>query len=133
MNWPKQTPVIIFIAIIVLGIGYVAQEVWLSSDEAAVLSCLSSINAATGSSTVAREILSGNSTRELTSNEISQILSERALDCSTVELNPNELHVAVGNINAKSKNPVRVWQNGRDGISGTGDDLIIPYEEMDRP
>ena len=62
--------------------------------------------------------------------EIAALITQGKIgDCGGKEYIYKNLHIAIGEVNKKSKAQIRVWTNGGDGISGTIDDVIYPYEE----
>ena len=66
----------------------------------------------------------------LTKEEIDALITQGKIgDCGGKEYIYKNLHIAIGEVNKKSKTQIRVWTNGDDGISGTFDDVIYPYEE----
>jgi hypothetical protein len=106
---------------------------WLDAKEGAKLSCIASVYTAAGKSPKVMESAPTNGKRELTRDEVAELLEHGGpLDCSRDGINPDEFYISVGDVNKKSSGRLRVWVVGPDGISGTKDDLIIPYEEMDR-
>ncbi len=69
--------------------------------------------------------------RELTQDEIKQLFVGRKVgECQSEWFNAGEIHIAIGNVNRVAKQvKVKAWTNGDDGIQGTSDDLVIPFEE----
>ena len=123
-----------FLSVVLLAAAYWAWGIWFGAKEAAKLSCVASVYSAAGSSELVRGLLKSGSSRELTKDEVNAILSDRKPgDCTRDDLSLQEFHIGVGQVNTKSDDPLRVWVDGPDGLSGTKDDLIIPYEEMNRP
>ena len=121
------------IFIILCGIVYFVYYQWRLMDENAYYSCISSI---------ASEIQKSNAAKDLAANikdwkilseaEVNLLLSQvHGYDCSvdnqTLDLWNNKLNIAL----RKPKDRVEtfVWSNGKDGISGTNDDLVVPYGE----
>ena len=72
--------------------------------------------------------------RELTSDEVKLVIEQYGVgDCGGREDALAKVHISIGDVNKVSLTKIRVWTNGRDGISETGDDNIIPWEENLHP
>lgn len=112
------------------GVAYLIFAGYRSVKEGGDLSCISSSAGATGRAVADHRIELNEKSRELTGDEIKIILDEyKPGDCSRTEPTLKDIHIAIGEVNKVSKSPIRVWTNGRDGVSGTSDDLVIPWEE----
>lgn len=112
------------------GAGYWAYQIWKEAEEAAVLSCLSSIAAGVGRAWNAGKLEVADKPRELTQSEIELVLSEsQYLDCRDKSNLSRDVHIAVGSVNERSPSKIKVWTNGDDAVAGTDDDLVIPYGE----
>ena len=121
---------ILLILLFVIGVVYFVKDEFRQADEGAELSCLSSIAAAVGSAQKAGKIqLETGTTRELTKQETESLLVGGVGDCGRHKGAFDQVHIAIGNVNSVSLSRIRVWTNGRDGVSGTSDDLVIPWEE----
>ena len=101
--------------------------------EGGYFSCISSI---------ASEIQKLNATKDLAGNskdwkilsgeEVNSLISKvHGYDCSvdnqTLDIWNNKLNIALRK--PKDRIEIIVWSNGADKISGTSDDLVIPYGE----
>ncbi len=69
--------------------------------------------------------------RELTQDEVKQLFAGRRIaDCGSDSFDSGEIHIAIENLYQIAKQiKVKVWTNGDDGIQGTSDDLVVPFEE----
>ncbi len=121
------------IALTFAFIFYSGYRGWKDAEEAAQLSCLGSISTATAKALESGRLQLNGKTRELTKEEIADLIKQgKAGDCGRIEYIFEEVHIAIGEVNKKSGGKIRVWINGDDGISGTGDDLIFPWEENNK-
>lgn len=111
-------------------IGYLVYKEWKNAKKNAELSCLASIADATSKAWQLGQIKLNEKSRELTKEEINELIKNgKKGDCSGKEYILENLHIAIGEVNQTSKTAIRVWTNGDDGISGTNDDVIHPWEE----
>lgn len=114
------------------GAAYFAYEVWKSAEEGAYLSCISSAANKIQKSDEGKNLAEQNQDwKILSQNETDSLMSKiHGGDCGKY---PNQtLDVWNQKINIALRKPennvyVMVWSNGRDGISGTEDDLVIPW------
>ncbi len=118
------------IALTFAFIFYCGYRLWENAEESAQLSCLGSISTATAKALQSGRLQFNEKSRELTKEEIADLIKQgKARDCGRVEYIFEEVHISIGEVNKKSDGKIRVWINGDDGISGTSDDLIFPWEE----
>jgi len=124
---------LIFTALTFAFIFYCGYRLWKTAEESAQLSCLGSIANAAGNVWEAEQFRLKGKSRELTKEEIADLFKQGKIgDCGRVEYIFEEVHISIGEVNKKSKTPVRVWTKGDDRISGTNDDLIFPWEENNK-
>lgn len=125
--------IIIFISFSLLsGAAYFAYEVWKSTEETAYLSCIASVATKIQKSDEGKNLAEQNQDwKILNANETDLLMSKiQGGDCGKY---PNQtLDIWNRKINIALRKPennvnVMVWSNGRDGISGTEDDLVIPW------
>ena len=133
MQKSEKYIVLPIIFIILFGIAYFVYYQWRLMEENAYLSCISSIAGVIQKLDAAKELAGNNRNwKILSGGEVDLLLSQvHGYDCSvdnqTLDLWNNKLNIAL----RKPENVVEilVWSNGRDEISGTEDDLVIPYSE----
>jgi hypothetical protein len=137
-TWFRRSKTISVVGILVLGCGAMGFIVWRTLKEKAVLSCVSSVH-------------QGIQNLDLTEKDLHDLTSEwrflgeaqsariiaaaskiHRFDCSNGRSNGpfdfwgKPLQVAVRK-KPDEQLEFRVWSKGRDGISGTSDDLVSPY------
>ena len=119
--------------IILCGFVYFVYYQWQLMEKNGYLSCISSIAGAVQKSDAAKELAGNNKNwKILNEDEVNLLLSQvHGYDCSvdnqTLDLWNNKLNIALRK--PKDRVEIFVWSNGKDEISGTEDDLVIPYGE----
>ena len=100
--------------------------------EAGYHSCIASIASVIQKSETAKNLVeNGKDWRVLNEQEVDILMSQvQGYDCSvdnqTLDIWNNRINVA---LRKRGIIEVVVWSNGADGISGTEDDLVIPFGE----
>ena len=125
--------IIIFIGFSILfGAAYLAYEIWRSMEDGGYLSCLSSIAGEIEMLDRTKSLTEqSNEWKILNEEEVDVLMSQiRGYDCGkyqnqTLDSWGRKINIAL----RKPSNRIEifVWSNGRDGVSGTKDDLVIPY------
>lgn len=127
----SRTKIALFIVFLFCSFGFsLIYSEWKKSERSAELSCLGSIHSATVEALHSGQIKSGDKARKLTKDEINDLIKQGKIgDCGSKKHIFENVHIAIGEVSGTNKPSLRVWTNGDDGISGTNDDLMIPYEE----
>lgn len=118
----------LFIVFLFLSFGFfIGYKQLKESEKSAEESCLRSIHSATLEALDAGQIKSSDNSRELTTDEIQNLISRGKIgDCGRKKHIFENVHIAIGKVSEENISGIKVWTNGDDGISGTNDDLIIP-------
>jgi len=127
----------ILIAILIFGFCcpvYFGYNTWQESEEAAYESCIGSVFSEIHKSEATKDLIIENKDwKILSEKEINSLMAKvHGGDCG--KYNNQTLDIWKRKINIALRKPadrveVIIWSNGRDGISGTKDDLVIPYGE----
>jgi hypothetical protein len=118
------------VALLAVFVGYIFYHEWQSAEKTAKISCLGSVASAAGEAGYLKRIKPNEKSRELTKEEIADLIKTGKIgDCGGKDYIFETLHIAIGEVNKTSNAPIRVWIDGNDGISGTKDDVIFPWEE----
>jgi len=127
----------ILIAILIFGfccLVYFGYNTWQESEEAAYESCIGSAFSEIHKSEATKDLIIENKDwKILSEKEINSLMAKvHGGDCG--KYNNQTLDIWKRKINIALRKPadrveVIIWSNGRDGISGTKDDLVIPYGE----
>ena len=122
---------LLFVGVLITAfVGYQVYQELKDTKKTAEISCLASITDATSKAWQSGQIKLNEKSRELTKEEITELIKNGKIgDCGGKEYVFENLHIAIGEVNKTSKGAIRVWINGDDGISGTSDDVIHPWEE----
>jgi hypothetical protein len=124
----------ILIAIFIFGfccLVYFGYNTWQESEKAAYESCIASITGEIQKLESAKNLFpTNNDWKILSESEITLLMQNiRGTDCGGFNNPALDLWNHRINIALKSSNypQIIIWSNGKDNISGTDDDLIIPY------
>jgi len=95
-------------------------------EKAAEHSCLGSIHTEISKTGYIQEVSASGVSRNLSREETAHVLSQiRPGDCDKTNFDPAQIHISI-NDEGGDTNGVRIWTDGRDGLSGTNDDLVMP-------
>ncbi len=127
----NTTKIFFFLVILIFAfVVYAGFKVWKEDEKTAEISCLASITTPVAKALQSGQLQLNGKSRELTKEEIDTLIKQNEIgNCGREEYIFENLHIAIGEVNKKSKTQIRVWTSGDDGISGTIDDVIYPYEE----
>ncbi len=121
---------LLIVALIFVPIFYQGYQVWKEAEKSAEFSCLGSIASATAEARKSGQLQLNEKSRELTKEEIDTLIKQGKIgDCGGKKYIFENLHIAIGDVNKKSKSSIKVWTSGNDGISGTIDDVVFPWKE----
>jgi hypothetical protein len=127
----------ILIAIFILGfccLIYFGYNIWQEAEDSAYQSCIASVYSEIYKTEATKDLTIENKDwKILSQEEVNSLMSKvHGGDCG--KYNNQTLDIWNRKINIALKKPtdrieIIIWSNGRDGISGTEDDLVIPYGE----
>jgi hypothetical protein len=124
-------PVIVLILCSVLVLAY---HGWRQLEEGGYYSCIASIASEIQKSDTAKSLSANNKDwKILSEKEVNSLMSQiHGNDCGrvsnqTLDIWNNKINIALRK--PKDTLEVIVWSKGSDEISGTADDLVIPYGE----
>ena len=116
------------------GAVYFAYGLWRSAKDTAYESCLASIAGDIEMMDRSKSLVAqSNDWKFLNNEEVSSLLSQtRGGDCGkypdkTLDIWNRKINIALRK--PATKLELFVWSNGHDGVSGTDDDLVIPWNE----
>ena len=119
---------------ILCAFSFCAYDVWRKSEESAYKSCIYSVASAIQNSEARKNLFLDNSNWKILNDEETDFLMSQIQggDCSrfdnpTLDLWNHRINIALRN--SISYPEIVIWSNGRDGISRTDDDLVIPYKQ----
>lgn len=132
----KSTKYIVLTTIFVLfcSLFIFLYWIWREMEDAGYESCIASISSKIEQSNITENLIGENRNWKILSEEevIFLMSNIRGGDCGrfgdqTVDLWNRRINIAL----RSREYPIHViiWSNGQDGISGTDDDLVIPYGE----
>ena len=122
------------IVLILCGVLVLSYRGWHQLKEGGYYSCIASIASEVQKSDTAKNLAENNKDwKILSEEEVNSLMSQiHGNDCGevgnqTIDIWNNKMNIAL----RKPKDTVEfiVWSNGSDEISGTADDLVIPYGE----
>lgn len=120
--------------VVVVGIGSVLLQGWRSMQEAAYMSCLSSLTDAVRKQEAAQAVANRSDRWTiLSTDEVDTVTQNvRGGHCTDSmdpkrDLQGNRINIALRRESKENWPPIIIWSNGRDGISGTADDIVMPY------
>ena len=128
----KNKRILLFFVVIFVGISvYLIHAANKYLHDNGTLSCLYSTARQVEEAQKQNHFKINGDSRELTQDEIKQFFAGRQIaDCGGNSFDSGEIHFAIGNVNQIAKQiKVKAWTNGDDGIQGTDDDLVVPFEE----
>jgi hypothetical protein len=127
----------IFTAILIFGfccLIYFGYNTWQKSEEAAYESCIGSLTNEIQKSESAKNLFPASDDWKILSESETTFLMQnvRGSDCGRfnnpiLDLWNHRINIAL----RKSSNypQIIIWSNGKDNISGTDDDLVVPYKQ----
>ena len=127
----------ILISVVVLScLIYGAFAAWWEMNETAYWSCIASLTDKIEGQTAAAEIQAGNfDWKLLDDDEFDRVMSGvKGDDCGRfddpkLDLQQKKIHIALRKKVEGRMPSIIIWSDGRDGISGTVDDVVMPYGE----
>ncbi len=125
----------ILLAILIFGFCcfvYFGYNTWQEAEESAYLSCLGSVNNEIQKSEFARSLFpTSDDWKILSESKLTFLMQNvRGSDCGRfnnpiLDLWNHKINIALRN--SSSYPQIIIWSNGKDNVSGTDDDLVIPY------
>lgn len=138
MSKSNKTFSLISAVVAILILSFVFYYIWIITQRAILRSCISSIvgDVVEHSNQIGDFAQNGENWYVLTDDETESVLSDERIsfgNCFQFKSQPQDmkekkLKLAVRK-NSEYGYSVMVWSNGFDNISGTSDDLVIPYGE----
>jgi len=132
MSKGKKIVAIVFITLAVSFIAFFLYHWRNSAKETAYLSCLSSIGSEVWKLEATKNLAAKNETWKILSSEETDFLLSQAkgydcggIDNQTLDLWNNRIYIALRK--PTNRFGIIIWSNGADKISGTEDDLVIPF------
>lgn len=131
----KSRQVALGVLLLIGGCGvYGVYKLWEPNAEAVYQSCIASLTDAIWRQTATRELASHHvDWHFLTSEEVDQVMKNvSGTDCGgshepILDLQGNRINIALRKHANDRWPPIIIWSNGRDGVSGTPDDIVMPY------
>lgn len=109
---------------------------WRAIEKAGYDACLSSLTVAISQNEDAIKLMAESADwRILSESEVHLVIRNlRPGDCGRIadpefDMMGRRIHVALRRPSEEKRLTIILWSNGRDGIEGTADDVIMPYGE----
>lgn len=130
---PKQLVVAVSLFLVGCGVA-VIYKIWQLNAEEAYKSCIASLTDVIWRQKETRDLADQHADWHfLTDEEVDLVMQNvQGTDCARsdnpiVDLQGNRINIALRKEEENRWPPIIIWSNGRDGVSGTVDDVVMPY------
>ncbi len=129
----RQLALAVFLLLVGCGV-FGIYKIWQLNAEGAYQSCIASLTDVIWRQKQTRELADQHADWHfLTNEEVDFVMQNvQGTDCARsdnpiLDLQGNRINIALRKEAKDRWPPIIIWSNGRDGISGTPDDIVMPY------